>query len=187
MPILSYLHQLFNADTCHTYIHMLRMLRWKDRPLQCPRCHSQNVGPWGTYHYRPGCKRYWGNGCQRTFNDLTNTLLHQSKRSLLHWILATFLLVSPARLGALPGRWACIGVPATGGAGGCATPLCPMRCIANWTARLKRMTSITPPATRGKRKGVGRSRWDAEHVVAARNASLAGDIMIKIDRRLSRG
>ena len=39
-----------------------------------------------------GCKRYWCHGCQRTFNDLTNTLLHQSKRSLSHWVLATFLL-----------------------------------------------------------------------------------------------
>ena len=89
MPVLSYLHQLFNADTCHVYIHTLR---WKDRPLQCPRCQSQEVDPWGTYHYRPGCKRSWCNGCQRTFNDLTNTLLHQRKRSLASWILATFLL-----------------------------------------------------------------------------------------------
>jgi len=89
MPILSHLHQLFNADTCHAYIHTLR---WKDRPLQCPRCQSQDVNPWGNYHYRPGCKRYWCNGCRRTFNDLTNTLLDQSKRSLPHWILATFLL-----------------------------------------------------------------------------------------------
>jgi transposase-like protein len=89
MPILSYLHQLFNADTCHAYVHMLR---WKDRPLQCPRCQSQDVAPWGNYHYRPGCKRYWCNGCKRTFNDLTTTLMHQSKRSLAHWILATFLL-----------------------------------------------------------------------------------------------
>ena len=46
----------------------------------------------GTYHYRPGCKRYWCNGCQRTFNDLTHTLLHQSRRSFAYWILATFLL-----------------------------------------------------------------------------------------------
>ena len=29
---------------------------------------------------------------KRTFNDLTATLLHRSKRSLPHWILATFLL-----------------------------------------------------------------------------------------------
>src|SRR5207302_302614 len=89
MPVLSYLHQLFNVDQCQAYIHTLR---WKDRPLQCPRCQSQDIDPWGTYHYRPGCKRYWCNGCKCTFNDLTNTLLHQSKRSLPHWILATFLL-----------------------------------------------------------------------------------------------
>jgi transposase-like protein len=88
MLTLSHLHQLFSVETCHTYIHALR---WKDRPLQCPRCQSYDVDPWGMYHYRPGCKRYWCKGCKRTFNDLTDTLLHQSKRSLVYWILATFL------------------------------------------------------------------------------------------------
>jgi len=86
MAVLSYIHQLFNGDQCQAYIHTLR---WKDRPLQCPRCQSRDVNPWGTYHYRPGCKRYWCNGCQRTFNDLTATLLHQSRRSLPHWIRGT--------------------------------------------------------------------------------------------------
>ena len=91
MSIVSHLHQLFNAETCQSYIHTLR---WKDRPLQCPRCQSHNVGPWGTYHYQPGLQRYRckEKGCKRTFNDLTGTLLDGSKRSLRHWILATFLL-----------------------------------------------------------------------------------------------
>jgi transposase-like protein len=89
MPVLSHLHQLFNAEQCQAYIHTLR---WKDRPLQCPRCQSHHVGRWGTYHYRPGCKRYWCHSCMRTFNDLTDTLLHQSKRPLVSWILTTFLL-----------------------------------------------------------------------------------------------
>ena len=91
MSMVSHLHQLFNAETCQSYIHTLR---WKDRPLQCPRCQSHNVGPWGTYHYQPGLKRYRckENACKRTFNDLTGTLLDSSKRSLMHWILATFLL-----------------------------------------------------------------------------------------------
>jgi transposase-like protein len=89
MPMLSSIHQLFSAEQCQAYIHAVR---WKDRPLHCPRCHSHEVDPWGNYHYRPGCKRYWCKGCKRTFNDLTNTLLHQSKRPLSYWILATFLL-----------------------------------------------------------------------------------------------
>ena len=89
MPMLSHLHQLFNADTCQAYLHMLR---WKDRPLQCPRCHSHDLGPWGPYHDRPGLKRYRCHGCRRTFNDLTHTLLARSKRSLAHWILTTFLV-----------------------------------------------------------------------------------------------
>jgi transposase-like protein len=91
MSIVSHLLHLFDAETCQSYIHTLR---WKDRPLQCPRCQSLNVGPWGTYHAQPGLKRYRckENGCKRTFNDLTGTLLDGSKRSLMHWILATFLL-----------------------------------------------------------------------------------------------
>src|SRR5262245_20491616 len=91
MSIVSHLHHLFNTATCQSYIHTLR---WKDRPLQCPRCQSLNVGPWGTYHAQPGLQRYCckAKGCKRTFNDLTGTLLDGSKRSLAHWILATFLL-----------------------------------------------------------------------------------------------
>src|SRR5262245_14612238 len=91
MSMVSHLHHLFNAETCQSYIHTLR---WKDRPLQCPRCQSHNVGPWGTYHYQPGLKRYRckEKACKRTFNDLTGTLLDGSKRSVMHWILATFLL-----------------------------------------------------------------------------------------------
>jgi transposase-like protein len=77
MPVLSHLHQLFNAEQCQAYI---RTLRWKDRPLQCPRCQSHHIGQWGTYQYRPGCKRYWCHGCKRTFNDLTATLLHRRQR-----------------------------------------------------------------------------------------------------------
>jgi transposase-like protein len=89
MPMLSYVHQLFSAEPCQAYLHTLR---WNDRPLHCPRCQSPNIRPWGTYHYRPGLHRYWGKGGRRTCNDLTHTLLAQTKRSLAHWLLATFLL-----------------------------------------------------------------------------------------------
>ena len=89
MSVFAHVHHLFNAEQCQTYIHTLR---WKDRPLQCPRCQSHHIGRWGTYHHRPGCKRYGCHGCKRTFTDLTGTLLHQSQRPLAYWILTTFLL-----------------------------------------------------------------------------------------------
>jgi transposase-like protein len=89
MSMLSHLHQLFDVHTCYAYIHRLR---WKDRPLQCPRCQSHEVGSWGDDHDRSGCQRYRCRDCKRTFNDLTGTLMHQSKRALPLWILATFLL-----------------------------------------------------------------------------------------------
>ena len=91
MSMVSYLYHLFNPDTCQSSI---QTLRWKDRPLQCPRCQSHHVGPWGTSHHQPGLKRYrWKEqGCKRTFNDLTGTLLDGSKRSVMPWSLATFLV-----------------------------------------------------------------------------------------------
>ena len=91
MAMVSHLHHLFNPETCQASIHMWR---WKDRPLQCPRCQSLNVGPWGTYHAKPGLQRSRGKeqGCTRTCNELTGTLLDGSKRSLALWMLTTFLL-----------------------------------------------------------------------------------------------
>src|SRR5215470_14609073 len=68
-------------------------MKWQCSAFRCDKGSMASyrsfppVGP-----YRPGCKRYWCHGCKRTFNDLTHTLLHQSKRSLPYWILATFLL-----------------------------------------------------------------------------------------------
>ena len=49
---------------CGHQQHVRHTLPWLNRPLQCPRCQSRDVDPWGTYHYRPGCKRYWCNGCK---------------------------------------------------------------------------------------------------------------------------
>jgi hypothetical protein len=57
MPVYSHLHQLFNVNTCHAYIHTLR---WKDRPLQCPRCQSQDAGRKG--QAKQGGKNLWDVG-----------------------------------------------------------------------------------------------------------------------------
>jgi len=81
MAMIAHLHHLFNPETCQSYIHTLR---WKDRPLQCPRCQSHHVGPWGVYHYQPGLQRYRckAKACKRTFNDLRACLRIPSSTSV---------------------------------------------------------------------------------------------------------
>jgi hypothetical protein len=151
-------------------------------PMPEPRRRSM-----GTYHYRPGCKRYWCNGCRRTFNDLTNTLLHQNKRSLAYWILVTFLLClscSSRRIARELGVHSCT--------------------TYRWCWWLRntavsyetdRQVEGTVEADdlyhtagrRGKPSGVALSTWVADRVVAARNASLVEAIMTKTSSRLSPG
>ena len=89
MPVLSYVHQLFNTDQCQAYIHTLR---WKDRPL--PLSPVSEPRHWALGHV-PLSTRIetllvpWLSAHLQRPHD---TLLAQSKRSLPHWILATFLL-----------------------------------------------------------------------------------------------
>ena len=44
MSIVSHLHQLFNAETCQSYIHALR---WKDRPCNAPDVRATTSVPGG--------------------------------------------------------------------------------------------------------------------------------------------
>jgi hypothetical protein len=127
----------------------------------------------------PGCRRYWYHSCKRTFNDLTDTLVHQSQRPLASWILATFLLClacSSRRIAREVGvhvrtsyRWCWCS----------ALRPCPMRGSANWRAPWKRMTSRTPLARRAKRNTAGKSPWDARHVGAARSVNRVGGMTTK--------
>ena len=183
MAIVSHLHHLFNPETCQSYIHRLR---WKDRLLQCPRCQSLNVGPWGTYHAQPGLKRYRckEQACQRTFNDLTGTLLDGSKRSVMHWILATFLLCLACASRRVAKE---LGVH--------------IRTSYRWCWWLRNAAlsyeigrqlegtveaddlSITPLGRRAKRNTAEKSTWDAGHVGAARSVNRVGGTTTKIGQR----
>jgi hypothetical protein len=184
MPVLSYVHQLFNVDQCQAYIHTLR---WKDRPLQCPRCQSHHIGRWGTYQYRPGCNATGVTAASAPSTTSPRPCCTRVSDRSRTGFSRRFCSVSPARHGALPEKWASTSGPAIAGAGGSAMPRCPTRCIANWKGRWKPMISITPPATRGKQKGVGRSRWDASRVAVGRNASPGVAIMTRTGQPLSRG
>jgi len=179
MSMVSPLHPLFHAESCQADI---QTLRWKDRPRPCPRCQRLNVGPWGTDHHQPGLKRdrCQETGCQRTFNDLTGTLLEGRKRSLAPWLLAPLLLC----LSCSAGRMAkALGVRVRTGyrwGGGWRQGPCPLRSVVRWTGRSKPMLSITAPATRDRPRQAGRKRWVASHAGAATSASPGGATMTRI-------
>jgi hypothetical protein len=85
MSVLAYVHQLFNVDQCQAYIHTLR---WKDRPLQCPRCQSQDVDPWGQYHYpySQNIRTHVPTGAYApTVARTSACLLHPSRPYLAHY------------------------------------------------------------------------------------------------------
>ena len=132
MSVLSYVHQLFNVDQCQASIHTLR---WKDRPLQCPRCQSRDVEMTSPIL----CSTRVGGPCRTGF-----------------W--QRFSSVSRVRLGVLPESWASIAGPVIAGAGGCGIRRCPMRRIVSETARLRRMISTTSLGTKVKRSRAGPDR-----------------------------
>ena len=179
MSMVSHLHHFFNAETCQFYLHTLR---WKDRPLQCPRCQSLNVGPWGAYHAQPGLKRYRckEQGCKRTFNDLTGTLLDGSKRSVMHWILATFLLCLSCSSRRIARE---LGVHVRTGYRWCwwlRNAALSYEIGRSWPGRSKPTTSITPPDTRDRPRRAGRKRWAASPGGVARSVSPGGATTTRI-------
>ncbi len=89
MSLLHTILEVFSEEACQRYIHRLR---WQDRDLQCPRCQSSKVRPWGKYPRKPGLKRDTCTGCRKTFNDLPGTIFERSRLSLAGWILAAFLV-----------------------------------------------------------------------------------------------
>ena len=70
MSVLSYIHQLLNVDQCQAYIHTLR---WKDRPLQCPRCQSHDVDPWD---FLPFVNPHWSIFLPHLHDRLTTNPAH---------------------------------------------------------------------------------------------------------------
>lgn len=69
MEIVQSIVHLLDEEACQRYIHHLR---WRNRPLECPHWHSQDIAPWGKYHRKPGLRRYKCKAEGRTFNDLTS-------------------------------------------------------------------------------------------------------------------
>ena len=131
MPVLSYIHQLFDAEHCQTSDPYAPVE--KSAHSNVPGARARTSIP-GMYHYRPGCTRYWCNGCQRTFNDLTDTLLAPEQAvGAPTGCWPPFCCACRFCCGdGLPESWGSIAGPAIAGAGGYAIVPCPTKPSAGW-------------------------------------------------------
>jgi hypothetical protein len=75
-------------EACQRYIHALR---WKGRLLECPHGQSHDIAPWGRYHRKPGLRRYRCQAEDRTFHDLTGTLLDAAAFPTAVWMLVAYV------------------------------------------------------------------------------------------------
>ena len=80
--------KLMGDEACY---HLLRELRWEDG-VRCPNCQSLDVIKDGKNQNHPHRQNYICHGCQKHFDDLTNTVFSGSKLSLKVWILCLYLM-----------------------------------------------------------------------------------------------
>jgi len=62
-------------------VEQIRKLRFGPEleNLKCPHCGSKNVHKYGKMHNRKYVQRYYCKNCEKTFNDLTGTILEKCR------------------------------------------------------------------------------------------------------------
>jgi transposase-like protein len=65
------LQNLLDDTKCYETV---RELRWPEG-VACPRCHSKAISKQGFDQTQPARQKYYCSGCQRHFDDLTETVL----------------------------------------------------------------------------------------------------------------
>jgi transposase-like protein len=70
----------------------VRRLRWVDGVIRCPKCGSEEVVKRGKDDAHPHRQRYRCKGCQRQFDDLTDTVFAGRHQPLRVWMGCLYLM-----------------------------------------------------------------------------------------------
>ena len=80
--------KLMDGAKCHD---ILREIRWKEG-IKCPDCQSDVIIKNGYDAVNFHLKRYCCQNCERSFDDLTDTIFSGSNKSLKIWVVALYLM-----------------------------------------------------------------------------------------------
>jgi transposase-like protein len=82
------IHGLIDNAKCY---EMVRELRWKGK-VECPHCHAPEVIKNGPDETHPDRQRYLCKMCNRSFDDLTQTVFSGSHHPLSIWMLCLYFM-----------------------------------------------------------------------------------------------
>ena len=69
----------------------VRQLRWADGVI-CPHCDGQAITKRGFHNRQAHRQRYWCQGCQRGFDDLSETIFEGHHQPLKVWVVCLYLM-----------------------------------------------------------------------------------------------
>ena len=82
------IHQLIDDTKCY---EIVRSERWTDG-VSCPHCSSKQVTKRGRHNSEKARQRYQCKGCERQFDDLTNTVFEGHHQPLKMWIICLYFM-----------------------------------------------------------------------------------------------
>lgn len=82
------IRQLISEENCY---ETLRQLRWPEG-VRCPFCGSVEVNRRGSDEVHRSCRRYQCKGCDRRFDDLSETVLAGHHQPLSVWIVCLYFM-----------------------------------------------------------------------------------------------
>jgi transposase-like protein len=82
------IQELIDDERCYAEV---RKLRWPTG-VHCPKCNSSEITKRGKHNRQKQRQRYHCHGCQKDFDDLTDTLFEGHHQPLKIWILCLYFM-----------------------------------------------------------------------------------------------
>lgn len=86
--MLISIQNLIDDSRCY---EVVRQLRWADG-VRCPYCQSAAITKRGFHRQQKARQRYQCHGCEREFDDLTDTIFEGHHQPLKVWVVCLYLM-----------------------------------------------------------------------------------------------
>ena len=82
------IQDLIEDEKCYAEV---RKIRWPEG-IRCPKCNSEQVTKRGKHNRDKSRQRYHCQGCQKDFDDLTDSIFEGHRQPLKVWVVCLYLM-----------------------------------------------------------------------------------------------